>query len=251
MTIKEETEEKKIESTTLEVQKDATESEKMIAAGVHFGHKTNKKHPKMDPYIYGVRNGVNIIDLEKTEKKLVEAMDYLEQLISKGGTLLVVGTKVQLVNLSKEFASECEFPYILERWLGGIITNFNVIKKRVDHLKDLENKKAEGELDKYTKKERLEIDREIESLKKKFEGLKPLSKLPDAIFVLDMEKDMMAIKEAKKEGVVVVGIADTNANPEIADYPIPANDDAISSVSYILNRIKERLVACRKSKQSE
>ncbi len=228
-----------------------TEAEKMVMAGLHFGHRTNKKHPKMEPYIHGVRNGVNIIDIRKTEEKLEDALNFMEKLISRGGVLMVVGTKVQLTGPAKSFAEECNLPYIVERWLGGTFTNFESIKKRVDHLKDLEKKKEEGELEKYTKKEQLDISREIDSLKIKFEGLKPLSKLPDAILVLDMDKDDLAVKEAIMKNVKIVAIADTNVNPEMADYPIPANDDAISSVQYILDRIKERIMRAKTSVQKE
>jgi len=222
-----------------------SETDKMLSAGVHLGHRTNKKHPKMEPYIHGTKNGVNIIDIDKTEEKLNQAIGYIKQLVAKEGTLLVVATKVQLIELAKEFALETGFPYVLERWLGGTFTNFESIKKRVDHLKDLEKKKEEGEFDKYTKKERLDLDREIISLKRRFEGLKSLSKLPDAVLVLDMDKDVLVIKEAKMKDIIVVGIADTNTNPEIVEYPIPANDDAISSVTYILNRIKDGVLSSK------
>ncbi len=224
---------------------DDTEADKMITAGVHFGHKTNKKHPKMEPYIHGVRNGVNIIDIQKTEEKLEESLKYIEDLISKGGVLMVVGTKIQLTGPAKLFAEECELPYIIERWLGGTFTNFENIKKRVDYLKDLEKKKEEGELEKYTKKEQLDMSREITILKNKFEGLKPLSKLPDAVLILDMDKDDLAVKEARMKDIKIIAITDTNVNPELVNYPIPANDDAISSVTYILDRIKERILKAK------
>lgn len=222
------------------------EAEKMIEMGLHFGHKKNKKHPKMEPYIYGVRGGINIIDISKTEDKMKEAFDFLLDVISKGGKVLIVGTKVQLKDIVESFANDCGFAYVTDRWLGGTLTNFENIKKRVDYLKDLEKQKEEGSLEKYTKKEQLDISREIESLRKRFEGLKSLSKLPDAVFVLDMEKDNLAVKEARDENIKVVAIADTNVNPELADYIIPANDDAISSVSYILNSLKEKILSLKK-----
>lgn len=231
-------------------EEDKTEADKMITAGVHFGHKTNKKHPKMEPYIYGVRNGVNIIDIDKTEEMLEKALKYIEGLILKGGTIMVIGTKIQLVGLVKSFAEECNLPYITGRWLGGTFTNFENIKKRVDYLKELEKKKENGELEKYTKKEQLDISREIIILKRKFEGLKSLSKLPDAILVLDMDKDKLSVKEAIMKNITIIGIADTNVNPELANYPIPANDDAVSSVTYILGRIKERILRANTRKQS-
>lgn len=213
--------------------------EEMAQAGLHFGHRTSKIHPKMRPYIYGVRNTVHIVDLEKTKEKLIEALKFIQQLISEEKVLLLVGTKIQVKDLVKEMAEKCQLPYINERWLGGTFTNFGVIKKRIDYFKDLERKKAEGELEKYTKKERADFDQEIKKLETKFGGIKNLEKLPDAIFVLDMKKDFLAVKEAKAKGITVIGISDTNIDPTLADYPIPANDDAISSVRYILEKVKE------------
>jgi len=213
--------------------------EEMMKAGVHLGHKKNKKHPKMDPYIHGIRNGVNIIDVEKTQEKIEEAISFMRNLLSQGKIIMVVGTKIQLQEIVENFAKESNIPYITNRWLGGTITNFESIKKRVDHLKDLERKRDEGELDKYTKKEKLDILREIDSLKKKFEGLKNLSKIPDAIIITDIEKDYLAVKEARDRSVKIIAIADTNINPELADFPIPANDDALSSVKYILAKLQD------------
>lgn len=227
------------------------ELEKMVQAGLHFGHKTTKKHPKMEPYLFSVRNGVNVIDISKTRKKLDEALSFLSESASQGKTILLVGTKIQLKGLVKEIAEECDIPYVNERWLGGTITNFEVIKKRVDRLKDLEKKKEEGDLEKYTKKERLKIDREIESLKVKFQGIKSLSNIPDVLFVLDMSHDDLALKEAEAKGIKIVAIADTNTDPNIADYPIPANDDALSSVKYILEKVKDTILKSKSVSQKE
>jgi small subunit ribosomal protein S2 len=213
--------------------------EEMAQAGLHFGHRISKVHPKMEPFIFGVRNTVHIIDLEKTKEKFKEALDFIKKLISEGGTILFVGTKTQIKDLVKEVAKECDFPYVNERWLGGTFTNFQVMRKRVEHLLDLEKKKAEGHFEKYTKKERAEIEKEIEKLEKKFGGLKKMENLPEAIFVCDMVKDKLAVKEARMKGVKIIAISDTNADPTLADFPIPANDDAISSVKYILEKVKE------------
>lgn len=213
--------------------------EEMARAGLHFGHKTSKINPKMQPFLYGVRNAAHIIDVEKTKEKFQEALRFIKELISQGKTLLIIGTKIQAKDMVKEVAKECGLPYVNERWLGGTFTNFDIIKKRIDYFKDLEKKRAEGGLEKYTKKERLEIDREIKGLEVKFEGIKNMEKLPEAILVLDMKKDELPIKEAKTKGIKVVGIADTNIDPTLADYPIPANDDAVSSVKYILDKVKE------------
>lgn len=213
--------------------------EEMAKFGLHFGHKTSKVHPKMMPFIFGVRNTVHIIDLEKTREKFKEALKFIQQLVSEGGTILFVGTKTQIKDLVKEIAVECGFPYINERWLGGTFTNFKTMRKRVEHLLDLEKKKSEGYFEKYTKKERIKIEKEIKKLEKKFGGIKKMEKLPEAIFVCDMVKDKLAIKEARINGIKIIAISDTNADPTLADYPIPANDDAISSVKYILEKVKE------------
>ena len=222
--------------------------EEMAAAGVNFGHKVSNLHPKMKPYVSGIKNNVNIFDLEKTAKEFEKALKFISKLVSENKTLLFVGTKIQVRNLVKATAEECGFPYVTERWLGGTITNFETISKRVEYFKDLEKKKAAGELEKYTKKERLNFDREMESLRVKFEGIRNMSKLPDAVFIFDMRKDDTCAREAKIKGIKIIGIADTNINPEMADYPIPANDDAISSVKYILDRTKESIMEARQSK---
>ena len=213
--------------------------EEMAKAGLHFGHRASRVHPKMKPYIFGVRNTVHIIDLEKTAEKFREALGFIKKLISENKTLLFVGTKVQIKDLTRDVSKECDLPYIVERWLGGTLTNFKTIEKRLEYFKELERKKEKGELKKYTKKEQAKIDHEIKNLEIKFGGIKNMEKLPEAVFILDMKKDNLAIKEARKKGVAIIGIADTNVDPGLADYPIPANDDAISSVKYILEKVKE------------
>ena len=222
--------------------------EEMAEAGLHFGHKTSKVHPKMLPYIFGTRNTIHLIDLEKTKEKLAEALRFIKNLVSEGKTILFVGTKVQINDLVEKLAKECDLPYVKERWLGGTFTNFPVIRKRVEHFLDLEKRKKEGDFEKYTKKERLKLERELENLEKKFGGIRNLEKLPEAVFVCDMVKDKLAIKEARRKGVKVIAIADTNADPTLADYPIPANDDAISSVKYILEKVKEVILKAKKGK---
>ncbi len=207
--------------------------EEMAQAGLQFGHRTSRINPKMKPYIYGVRNSVHLIDLEKTAQGLKEALKFIQKIISEDKTLLLIGTKIQVKDLVKNIAKDCDLPYVDERWLGGTFTNFQTIKKRIEYFKELEEKKEKGELTKYTKKERADMDKELMDSEIKFGGIKRLKGLPDAIFVLDMKKDALAVKEARKKGVVVIGIADTNVDPTLADYPIPANDDAISSVKYI------------------
>jgi len=224
--------------------------DEMANAGLHLGHRTSKLHPKMLPYIFGVRNNVHIIDLEKTREKLKEALNFIQKLIKEKKIILVVGTKIQLKELVKEFATQFNFPYINHRWLGGTFTNFEIIKKRVEYLKELEEKKEKGEFEKYTKKERLLLERKLSKLKEKFEGIKKLEKIPEVVFILDMEKDNLAVKEAKIMGIKIIAISHTNVDPTLADFPIPANDDAITSVQYILEKIKEAILKVKEQDDS-
>jgi len=213
--------------------------EEMAKAGLHFGHRTSNINPKIKPYIFGTRNTIHIFDLEKTAEKFKEALKFIKELVSENKVLLIVGTKIQVKKMVEDLAKSCNLPFVSERWLGGTFTNFDTILKRIEYFKSLEKKKKEGELEKYTKKERAKIDKVLKDLEVKIGGIRNLTKLPDAIFVLDMKKDLLAVKEARMKGVKIIGIADTNVDPELADYPIPANDDAISSVKYILDKVKE------------
>ncbi|MFA5878206.1 MAG: 30S ribosomal protein S2 [Candidatus Staskawiczbacteria bacterium] len=217
----------------------------MTQAVLHSGHRVSKLHPKMKPFISGVKNTVHLIDLEKTVEKFSEALTYIKELISAEKNLLIVGTKTPIKNMVKEMAMEVNLPYVNERWLGGTFTNFDTISKRVTHFKQLEKEKAVGGLEKYTKKEKMKIDKEIESLRIKFEGIKDMTKLPEAVFILDMRKDGIAAREAKRKGIKIIAICDTNIDPGLADYPIPANDDAISSVKYILAKTKEAVLSAK------
>ena len=224
--------------------------EEMTQAGVHLGHKTSRFHPKMKPYLFGTRNSIHIFDLEKTAEKLKQALEFIGQLISDNKMLLLVGTKVQIKDQVKAAAEECGLPFVSERWLGGTFTNFETIKKRVDYFKDLEKKKTQGELEKYTKKEKAGMDKELKDLERKVGGIKDLTKLPEAIFIMDMKKDFLAIKEARKKNIKIIAIADTNVDPGEVDYPIPGNDDAISSLNYILGKVKETVLK-NKPKQTD
>lgn len=215
--------------------------EEMVGAGLHFGHRMSKIHPKMKPYISASRNSIHIINLEKTKENLEEALQFIKNSLADGKVMLLVGTKVQAKEIIKNTAVECGFPYVNERWLGGTFTNFKTIQRNIERLKDLERKKQTGEFNKYTKKEKAKIDKEIKDLNVKIGGIKNLDKVPDIIFVADIKKDSLAVKEAKSMGVQVVAITDTNVDPTKVDYPIPANDDAITSITYILNKIKEAL----------
>lgn len=212
--------------------------EEMLRAGLQFGHQTSRTHPKMKPYLFGVRSSIHIFDLEKTAEKLKETLGFIRKLILENKTILFVGTKIQAKNLVKEMAAETGFPYVVERWLGGTMTNFKVINDRVEYFKDLERKKETGELEKYTKKERLEFDKELQKLRIKFEGIKEMSRIPDAVFIVDIKKDALAIEEARKKGLKVIGICDANTDPTLVDYSIPANDDSISSLKYIFGKVQ-------------
>ncbi len=216
--------------------------EEMTKAGLHFGHKTSKTHPKMKPYIAGVRNTIHIIDLEKTKEKLAQALEYIGNAAKAGKTIVLVGTKVQLRSIVEQTAKECKIPYVSQRWIGGTFTNFDTISKRITEMLDLEKKKEAGELSKYTKKEQLEIDRRIQELEVKYGGLRALTKVPDIVFVCDPDTNELTLREAERKHVSMVAICDTNMDPSPIDYMIPANDDAISSVSYILNKVKETIL---------
>jgi small subunit ribosomal protein S2 len=225
-------------------------TEEMAKAGVNFGHKVSKLHPRMKQYVSGIKNNIHVFDLEKTAKEFERALDFISKIISEGKSIIFVGTKAQLKNLIKTSAEECGVSYVTERWLGGTFTNFETIKKRVDYFKDLEKKKATGELEKYTKKERADFDKEIALLKIKFDGIKDMSKLPEAVFIFGLDKDITCAREAKKKGIKIISLCDTNVNPDIADYPIPANDDAILAVTYILEKTKEVIINSKQTPKS-
>lgn len=211
--------------------------EEMLKAGVHFGHQTTKWNPKMEPYIFTVKNNVHIIDLEKTNQKLKEALEFLRETVVRGGVVLFVGTSPAAKKVAKEAALKCQMPFISERWIGGTLTNFKVIAKRLEYFRDLENKKESGELKKYTKKEQHEFDQELMKLEKRFGGVKKITKIPEILFIFDAKENSLAIKEAKRTGVKVIALCDTNIDPTEIDYPIPSNDDAISSLQLIADYI--------------
>ncbi|MFH1780441.1 MAG: 30S ribosomal protein S2 [Candidatus Nealsonbacteria bacterium] len=215
--------------------------EDMMKAGVQLGHSTSRINPKMQPYLAGVRSRIHIIDLEKTKEKLEEALEFIQEIIADNKVLLFVGTKIESKSLIKSVAEDCSLPYVSERWLGGTFTNLGSILKRVDYLKDIEAKKAAGDLEKYTKKEKAGIENEIKLMEVKFGGIKEMKKIPDAIFVTDINEDELAIREAKQNNVKIIGICDTNTNPTLVDFPIPASDDAVSAIKYILEKVKEAI----------
>lgn len=213
----------------------------MFEKGLHFGHSHSKKHPKMEPFIYGMRNNIDIIDLSEAQKCLKKTLDFLKEKKKEKALMLFVGTKVSARKLIKEKAEKLSMPYVTERWLGGTLTNFEVIKKRIDFLKDMEEKRKKGEFEKYTKKERLRIDQEIERIEKRAGGLRKLNRLPDLLFVIDVKKEKIAIEEAKKKNITIVGICDTDGDPTMVDYFIPVNDEGIASLGYILEKIEKVL----------
>lgn len=214
----------------------------MIEAGLGYGHDKSKLNPKMKEYVAKQKDRVSLIDLEKTAQKLSEAMDFVKQLKSEGKTIVFVGTKVATRDLVKTTALKCNSPYVVDRWIGGLFTNFKEIKKRINYFKDLEaSVKEEGFEKKYVKKERLKMMKELERLRIKFDGVKNMEELPGAIFIVDVDQDEIALKEAIQCGVKIIAISDTNVNPQELDYPIPGNDDAYTAVEYVLYKIEEVL----------
>ena len=220
--------------------------EEMAKAGLHFGHKKASVHPNMKPYLYGLRNSVYLIDLTKTKKKFKEVLDFFDKLVSENKKILVVGTKIQAKELVKEFAQECELPYVDERWIGGTFTNFNVIKKRINYFKKLKEDKEKGLFDDHTKKELGDINSDLKTFERRFGGIKNLEKIPDAVFIFSMKKDFIAVKEARDKGVTIIGVSDADFNPALADYFIPANDDSIDSIKYVLEKIKKVVLEAKK-----
>lgn len=211
----------------------------MLKAGVHFGHQSSRWHPKMKPFIYGERGGVHIIDVEKTQAQLEKALTFVTETVARGGSIVFVGTKRQAQPIVEEYAKACGMPYITTRWLGGTLTNFAQIQKLVRHFLDLKDKSAKGELKKYTKLEQLQFSREIEELEEKIGGLSTLTKLPDAIFILDARHEKTAVREAITMGITMVALVDSNVNPRGIKYVIPGNDDAIGSLSLVSKLVAE------------
>lgn len=213
--------------------------QELLEAGVHFGHQVRRGHPRMRPYIYGARDGVHVIDLTQSEKYLKEACEYVYKLGTDGGILLFVGTKKQAQPIVEESAKRLETPYMMQRWIGGFLTNFEEISKNIKKLKEFQEQKSKGELSKYTKKEQLLIERKMDKLSQDFAGVMDLSKLPDAIFVIDTVMEKVAVREANKMGIPVVAIADSNSDPTLINYLVPGNDDAIKSIKILTEAIAD------------
>ncbi len=213
--------------------------EELFNAGVHFGHQVRRWDPNMEPFIFAVRSGIHVIDLDQTHKLLKEAADALEEVAKTGGQIIFVGTKKQAKDIVALEAARCGALYVNERWLGGTITNYPVIKKNIDKLLGYLKRREEGDFEKYTKKERLLLDREIDKLQRDVGGITSLQGSPAAVFVVDGKRERTAIKEAKKSGIPVFGLIDTNTNPNTIDYAIPGNDDAIRSIALIMKVIAD------------
>ena len=216
----------------------------LLEAGVHFGHQVRRWNPKMKEYIFGERNGIYIIDLQKTQRMFREAISFVTNIIAedKGKTVLFVGTKRQAQDAIREEAERSGQYYVNQRWLGGLLTNFQTVQKSIKRLKDLESMQTDGRYEKLTKKERIKLDRERESLNKNLSGIKMMNRLPDVVFIIDVKKEEIAVAEANRLGIPIVAVVDTNCSPEGIDYVIPGNDDALRAVRLFASRIADSIV---------
>jgi small subunit ribosomal protein S2 len=209
----------------------------LLEAGVHFGHQTRRWNPKMKPYIFGSRNGIHIIDLQKTVSLFATAYDFVVRTVAEGYPVLFVGTKKQAHDSVVEESERCGMFYVVNRWLGGTLTNFQTIRKSVSRLKELETMKKDGSINRYTKKEAMRLEKELVKLEKNLGGIKNMDELPGAVFIVDPKKEHIAVKETRKLGIPLVAIADTNCDPDDIDYIIPGNDDAIRAIRLVCSKI--------------
>ena len=214
----------------------------LLEVGAYFGHPSRQYDPRIKPFLFGKRQGIYIIDIEKTAEKIYQAAEFLKKLSSQNKTILFVGTKKQAQDIIKETGEKCGQPYVNYRWIGGTLTNFAVIRKRMARLDEIERLEQSGEITYYTKKEASLIMKEKKELLQKFGGIRTLTGLPAALVVVDVRREMNSVLEAKKTGVPIVGIVDTNGNPELADYPVPANDDGYKSIQLILAKFAEAIM---------
>lgn len=218
------------------------EMKELLEAGVHFGHRVKRWHPKMRSFIFTERNGIHIIDIQQTIERLGQATELIKEDISSGGMLLFVGTKKQAQDSIAQAAERCGMPYVNERWLGGTLTNFRTIRQRIEHLKDLERSHERGEFEKLTKKEILVLEREMSKLNRRLGGIKNMDRLPSLVFITDVRREQIAVKEANKLGIPIIGMVDTNCDPTAIDYVIPANDDAIRSIRLICTKLADAII---------
>lgn len=223
----------------------------LLEAGVHFGHQTRRWNPKMKKYIFTERNGIYIIDLQKTVKKVDEAYKYVKEIAADGGTVLFVGTKKQAQDSVRDEATRSGMYYINQRWLGGTLTNFQTIRKRISRLKSIERMEEDGTFDVLPKKEVVNLLKEKDRLMKFLGGIKEMKKLPDAMFVIDPRKERIAIAEAHKLNIPIIGIVDTNCDPDEIDYVIPANDDAIRAVKLLTSKMADAIIEVKQSEEAE
>ncbi|HEY3250679.1 MAG TPA: 30S ribosomal protein S2, partial [Ignavibacteria bacterium] len=220
----------------------AVSIEDLLLSGAHFGHLTRRWNPKMKRYIFMERNGIHIIDLKKTHELLQEAQNQVSRVIGEGRTILFVGTKKQAKEVIKNEASRSGMPYVTERWLGGMLTNFVTIRKSIKRYNNIVKMETDGTLENYQKKERLMISREKEKLEKVLGGIVSMNKLPGAIYLIDVKKEHIAVDEARKLGIPIFAIVDTNCDPDLIDYPVPANDDAVKSIELITRAISDTIM---------
>jgi len=220
--------------------------DKLLESGAHFGHQTRRWNPKMDEYLYGDESGVHIFDLTKTKPLLEAALEFLQKSAAEGKTILLLGTKKQIKDKLAEVAQKAQTPYVNERWLGGTISNFPQMKRSLKKLEEMKTNMAEGAYKKYTKKERLLIEREIERLERFFGGIKNLTDIPQVLFIIDTKREAGAVREANTGKVTLIGIVDSNSDPEVIDYPIPMNDDASKALEYVLELVGEAIMEGKK-----
>lgn len=223
----------------------------LLESGVHFGHQTRRWNPKMSQFIFTARNGIHIIDLQKTMQRVKIAYAAMKELSEKGGKVLFVGTKKQAQAAIEEYAQKCGMFYISERWLGGLLTNFKTVSNSIRRLKDLEQMKETDLWDAETKKERLELQRELDKKIKILKGIKDMSKLPDALFIIDPKREAIAVQEAHKLGIPIFAVVDTNCNPDEIDFPIPGNDDAIRAIALFLEVMSRAIIEGQSGGQGE
>ena len=231
-------------------QKDEAVKE-MFKQGLHWGHKTSRWHPHIKPFLHGTHRNVHIFDLNKTYDYFLEALEYLKTIAAQKKIVLFVGTRGQEKEFVRELCQELGAPGVWEEWVGGMFTNFKEVSKRVKYFKDLEEKEKSGELEKYTKKERHDFAKEYMKMAKKWDGIKSLDKLPDVVFLTNIYENALTLKEARRMNIPVVAIIDSNTDPTLVTYPIPANDDAITSIRYILGKVKEAIQKGRDNASQE
>jgi len=224
---------------------DTVTIKQLLEAGAHFGHQTSRWHPRMKKYIFTKRNGIHIIDLEQAIGLLDKACDFIQQLVAEGGKILFVSTKKQAQDIIEEEAKRCDMYYVNQRWIGGVLTNFTTIQARIDHLVRLEDQQARGDFNRLPKKEALKLGEEILRLDRKVGGFKEMTSLPAALFIVDITKENIALAEAKRVGIPVIAIVDTNCDPDDIDYPIPANDDAIKTIRLICSKIADSVIEAK------